>query len=269
MVDELYPSDFTGWSPAEESGGYDYNLYNIDNTPMQYVPGNNYESAAVSMPTMSGGNQSSGASWLSGLKPFAINQPSGGSGGGYLGGSGGGSRSYGGYGNQGSTQVTSYLANKSLPSFNLPTYDYGRVNFLANQQAAPQLSKLRSGLYTGIGKINATDNPYMQKKARQDLLQGYGGGISDVMQGATKTGEQLYGQEYSGLMTQAQAMFQAALQDYTKSMTTKTTTLPYADMGNEQSYADRVLGYTGGSVINPLYASGSEWERKVKNYLGG
>lgn len=270
MSDELYPSDFTGWSPSESRGGYDYNVYNIDNTPMNYMGGGNVQESATVFPS-GGGSQSSGASWLSGLTPFKTTTP--GQGGGYVGSggsSGGGSRIYGGFGgNAGSTQTTSYLSNKTLPQYTHPTYDYGRVNFLAQQQAAPQLSKLQTGLYAGMGKVNATDNPYMQGQARKQLLQGYGAGVSEIMQGATKTGEQLYGQEYSGLMQQAQANFQAALADYQKSFTTKTTTLPYADTGTEQSYADKIFGLPGGSVINPLYAPGSEWERNMKNYLRG
>lgn len=254
MADELYPSDFTGWSPAEDSyGGYDYNIYNIDNSPMQYMPGNNYGQATTPSggATYSVGGSGSGTSWVSSLPQYQVSSTPtlslGGSSGGRSGGSIGG-----GVSNMGSSSTsvstTSYIGGKALPTMNVPTYnlplyDYGRINFLAQQQAAPQYSKLRNALYTGMGKVNATDNPYMQGQARKQLLQGYGGGLSEVSAGAAKTGEQLYGQEYAGKMTEAsanyqgqltaaQAMFQAAMADWEKSFTAHTTTttdtLPYS-----------------------------------------
>ena len=51
----------------------------------------------------------------------------------------------------GSTSTTSYSGGKALPTmtapeFNLPEYDYGRINYLAQQQAAPLYTKARNAL---------------------------------------------------------------------------------------------------------------------------
>jgi hypothetical protein len=91
------------------------------------------------------------------------------------------------------------------------------------------------------------------------------------MGGATKTGQELYNQEYAGLMASAQAMFQAALADYNKSFTQTTVSTPNPDPGptNGQSFADWVFGVPAGRVVNPMYAPGSDWERRVKEQLGG
>ena len=81
-----------------------------------------------------------------------------------------------------------------------PAYDYNRINYLTTQQMAPQATKLRNALYAGIGKVGSTDNPYMQLQSRKALMQGYGGGLSEAAQGASKTAQQLYNTEYSGAL---------------------------------------------------------------------
>ena len=157
----------------------------------------------------------------------------------------------------GRTSTTSYTAGKALPTFTAPTYttptyDYGRVNYLAQQQAAPQYNKLAQGLYTGIGKIAATDNPYMQAQARKNLLAGYGAGVSEVASGAARTGAQLYNTEYQGKlqeaqmnyqgqMATAQALFEAAMQDWQKSLTTTTTE---SNIYNNQGTSTATSGMT-------------------------
>lgn len=162
------------------------------------------------------------------LTPYAASQQSGGSGG-YI--SSGGQRGYGGTTYipptltgkiettpmlSGKTSTTSYIGGGTLPTFsqptfNLPEYDYGRINFLAQQQAAPQYTRLQQGLYSGLGKIASTDNPQMQRIAREDLLRGYGGGVSEIAAGSAKTGAELYAPEYAGKMTEASANYQGAL----------------------------------------------------------
>jgi hypothetical protein len=140
----------------------------------------------------------------------------------------------------GQTSTTRYAGGGALPtmnapSFNLPAYDYGRINYLTQQQMAPLATKLQGALYTGIGKIASTDNPYMQAQARKQLMQGYGGGLSQAQAGAAKTAQELYNTEYGGLLTKAgseyggqlttaQTNFQAAMQEWLKSLTTEQST---------------------------------------------
>jgi hypothetical protein len=140
----------------------------------------------------------------------------------------------------GQTSTTRYTGGGALPtmnapSFNLPAYDYGRINYLTQQQMAPLATKLQGALYTGIGKIASTDNPYMQAQARKQLMQGYGGGLSQAQAGAAKTAQELYNTEYGGLLTKAgseyggqlttaQTNFQAAMQEWLKSLTTEQST---------------------------------------------
>lgn len=155
----------------------------------------------------------------------------------------------------GSTSTTSYsgggpLPTMTAPTFNLPTYDYGRINYLAQQQAAPLYTKARNALTTGIGKIASVDNPYMQGQARKQLMSGYGGGLSEIAAGAARTGAQLYAPEYAGQMQKAgaeysgelatrQANFQAALAEWQKSLVQTTTT------SNQYSSPSSFNTYTG------------------------
>ncbi len=193
----------------------------------------------------------------------------------------------------GSTSTTSYsgggplptmkTASMTAPEYNLPEYDYGRISYLAQQQAAPLYSKARNALNTGIGKIASVDNPYMQGLARKQLMSGYGGGLSEIAAGAARTGAQLYAPEYAGQMqkatseyggqlTAAQANmqaqqstyaneFQAALAEWQKSLvqtTTSANTYSGAQMFNPntgQMRGGSSGGYTptGLKYADPLY----------------
>ncbi len=199
----------------------------------------------------------------------------------------------------GRTSTTKYIGGGTLPTYTKPTYehpeyDYGRINYLAQQQAAPQYTRLQQGLYAGLGKIASTDNPQLQRMARKDLLSGYGGGVSDIAAKSAETGIQLYTPEYAGKLTEAsmnyqgglakaQADFSALMAEYEKSFTqqttesltytpqTSTTSLLYNDTlgsGKEKTLAEKLFGLPAGAVINPDYAPGSDWERRVKDQYG-
>lgn len=182
----------------------------------------------------------------------------------------------------GSTSTTSYsgggalptmqTASMTAPTYNIPEYDYGRINYLAQQQAAPLYSKARNALNTGIGKIASTDNPYMQSQARKQLMQGYGSGISEIAAGAARTGSELYAPEYAGQMQKATseyggqlttaqanmqaqqqtyaAEFQAALADWQKSLVQTTTTQnTYTEPSSFNIYSG-TTGSTSGDTAN-------------------
>jgi hypothetical protein len=151
----------------------------------------------------------------------------------------------------------------TAPSFNLPAYDYGRINYLTQQQMAPLATKLQGALYTGIGKIASTDNPYMQAQARKQLMQGYGGGLSQAQAGAARTAQELYNTEYGGLLTKAgseyggqlttaQTNFQAAMQEWLKSLTTEQATTSIYNRPDTISTATNLYG-TGTNTTNLLY----------------
>lgn len=178
----------------------------------------------------------------------------------------------------GSTSTTSYsgggpLPTMTAPTYNLPEYDYGRINYLAQQQAAPLYTKARNALTTGIGKIASTDNPYMQAQARKQLMSGYGGGLSEIASGAAKTAAQLYAPEYAGQMqkatseyggqlTAAQANFQAALAEWQKSLVQTTTT------SNQYSSPQSFNTYTGqlGSSSSAGIGTGYKYQGKFYAY---
>lgn len=281
--------DIEGWANNEGSGDLNYyNLYNDQPSEeaMNYVPGGNtFEyNVGSSAPTndfgggYSGSQYGGGSSW----SPASYQAASSGTlGGGTT--SGGGSRSSGGSGYipsvvTGKQSTTSWsgggpLPTFSAPTYNAPTYDYNRINYLSTQQLAPQARALRGALYTGIGKIASTDNPYMQREGRKNLMQGYGTGLSEASAGAARTAQGLYNTEYQGALqseatryggalTAAQATFQAALAEWQKSLS-QTTTEQIAY--NNQPFGS--LYGTGGSsgvdifgVPTHNYLAGGTWQ---------
>ncbi len=171
----------------------------------------------------------------------------------------------------GRTSSTSYIGGGTLPTYTQPTYehpeyDYGRINYLAQQQAAPQYTRLQQGLYAGLGKVASTDNPQLQRMARKDLLSGYGGGISDIAAKSAETGIQLYTPEYAGRLTEAsmnyqgglakaQADFSALMSEYEKSFTQQTTeSLAYTPQSSTTSlsYNDTSAMYGGDDLKTRL-----------------
>jgi hypothetical protein len=99
----------------------------------------------------------------------------------------------------------------TAPTYNAPSYDYNRINYLTTQQASPGFRKARNALYTGIGKVASTDNPWMQGQARKQLMQGYGESLTDINAGAARTAQQLYNTEYQGNIENARTAYQGAL----------------------------------------------------------
>jgi hypothetical protein len=159
----------------------------------------------------------------------------------------GGGATVGGGASAGNRTTTRYLSGGDLPSFTTPTYeapeyDYSRVNYLQRQQAAPQYNKLQNALYSGLGKINATENPYMQQQGRRALLSGYGEGVGNISADAYRSAQGLYNTEYQGNVTSAsknfdaslasaQALYQAAIENWKKSFTTEVVNEPNYALG--------------------------------------
>jgi hypothetical protein len=259
--------DIDGWMASEDS---------VVSEPANYVPpgetderfaSQTWENDAGPGLTMSwgsgsdyvdrvGGGQGFGGGSTMSMAGFSSSSGGSSGGGGTVSRSGGGgSFSYTPATPTGRTTTTSYLNTKALPTFSAPTfsaptytspvYDQGRVNYLAQQQFAPMQTKLQNALYTGMGKVAATDNPYMQAQARKQLLSGYGGGLSEGAAASSRMGQQLYQPEYQGKLTEAQtnyqgqlassqatfnaqmasaeALFKAAMMDWEKSGTATTT----------------------------------------------
>ena len=285
--------EIEGWTNNAGSG--DLNYYNLYNNPaeggyeeaLNYVPSSGTTQSGGGYTTSWGGNETQPSA--SGWQPTAFGSTSTPTQTLSMDGSGGGStvRSSGSSGVQvlpstlmGTKSTTQYIGGGALPTmqtasmrapaYNLPTYDYGRINFLAQQQAAPLYTKARNALTTGIGKVASTDNPYMQAQARKQLLSGYGGGISEIAAGAARTGAQLYapeyagqmqkaGTEYGGQLAAAQAnmqaqqntysnQFQAAMQEWQKSLQTVTT--------EERDYGQ---GYNTGETSGTYTPSGLKY----------
>lgn len=180
----------------------------------------------------------------------------------------------------GRTRTSTYLNTKPLPMFNAPSYsspayDIGRVNYLSGQQFAPMVTRGREALYTNIGKIAATDNPYMQLKNRKAAMEGYGGILSEGQAAATRIGTGLYNTEYAGKVGEAkanfnaqmasnQAMFEAALKEWMQSGTT-TDTEQLSYNGEPLPKAPTTGGYLGMGMDYEDYIKSGEYMNTKSN----
>ena len=102
------------------------------------------------------------------------------------------------------------------PEFEAPTWDKSKITGYAQAAAAPGIRQLRRGLQTAIPRGYT---PW-DVQGRRAAIEGYGGGLSQVMGGARATGAAQYGQEYGrefeaakigygGRLQKAQADWQA------------------------------------------------------------
>lgn len=83
----------------------------------------------------------------------------------------------------------------------IPEYDQGRVEALAQRVAAPGIRKLRSEVQTAQGGVY--DNPNVKAMTLRQALQGYGSGLESVMGGALSAGAGMYAREYDPKVTGA------------------------------------------------------------------
>jgi len=144
------------------------------------------------------------------------------------------------------TSVTSFAPPKGpMPTleygeFEAPEYDRRRVNALTQQQAAPEVRRLRQSVQQAMAAQN--ENPAARAMNLREALAGYGLGLEGVMRGAHQRASQEYNQEFGRQWQESQinfqtniqeqqALFQSALQDYFKQYTqTRQTDTKYDDM---------------------------------------
>jgi len=91
--------------------------------------------------------------------------------------------------------------------YNLPAYDTGKVEGLAQRFAAPGIRNLRSAVQ-GVQQ-GSYENPNVKRMTLRDSLAGYGQGLESVMAGALKEGAGIYGQQYGAEVNKAGAEFGA------------------------------------------------------------
>lgn len=100
----------------------------------------------------------------------------------------------------------------NLPSYKQPKYDQGQVGLYAQQQMQPGLAKLRRQL-TSSGAMYS-ENPAERDAMYRQLMAGYGQGLGELQAGATRAGQGLYAQEYSGLEKQAGMDYETAMKNW-------------------------------------------------------
>ena len=92
----------------------------------------------------------------------------------------------------------------------IPVYDQGRVEALAQRAAAPGIRKLRDQVQQVQGAN--PENPNVKAMNLRQALAGYGSGLETVMGGALSAGTSMYGQEYDPQVAEATTNYQGNLQ---------------------------------------------------------
>ena len=92
--------------------------------------------------------------------------------------------------------------------YNAPYYDPSKITSLTQKRAMPGIRSLREQVQRVTGK--RYDNPYVAKMSLREALQGYGSGLSKVIQGAGEAAVDEYGQEYNALADASKTSFLAS-----------------------------------------------------------
>ena len=94
------------------------------------------------------------------------------------------------------------------PTFEAPEWDKGKITQLTRAAAAPGMRALRRGMRQAL----PTGYSPQEVQARRAALEGYGGGLSQVMGGARAAGAAQYGQQYGREFEAAKLGFGAELE---------------------------------------------------------
>ena len=100
----------------------------------------------------------------------------------------------------------------TLPQFEAPVRDEGRISSLQQEISAPALSELRGGLQRGL-LAGRSRNINVQAIQQGEMLRNFGMGISQIMSASHMTALNQYNVEFGDLMFEAQTNYQAKLDD--------------------------------------------------------
>lgn len=101
------------------------------------------------------------------------------------------------YNRTSTTQVSpSSVPTLPVAPYTPPVYDYGRLESLSQQFAAPAIGRLRRGVREATMAGQYEENPAIRAMMARRTLEGYGSGIGDTLASARGTAANTYGQEY-------------------------------------------------------------------------
>lgn len=100
------------------------------------------------------------------------------------------------------------MAYRELPEYTAPEYDEEEVSNLTQKRAATGLRALRQALASSTAQASSGDA--VKRMTLRDALQGYGTGLSSVMDTASKSATSEYGQKYGYALSNAKKAYEAA-----------------------------------------------------------
>ncbi len=117
-----------------------------------------------------------------------------------------------------------------LPTLEMPKFDRRAIAAETQLQAGPQVRRLRD--VTARSLSGGFENPNVRRMTVRQALQGYGGGLASILQGARRAAVQTQLPEYTAQVGAAQRTFEANVANlqneysnlWRQFMTTGTTT---------------------------------------------
>ena len=122
--------------------------------------------------------------------------------------------------------TTSYSSDQSVPSMNrpsLPGYDIperdeGRVSELREKAMGVPMSRLRKALNRALVESRYSTNPIVRAKSRREALSGYGEGVSSIGESAGRQARAECGPEYQAQINKAAQEYQTKQVEYSKDL---------------------------------------------------
>jgi len=117
-----------------------------------------------------------------------------------------------------------------MPTLEVPKFDRRAIAAETQREAGPQVRRLRD--VTARALSGSFENPNVRRMTVREALQGYGGGLASVLQGARRAAVQTQLPEYTAQVGAAQRTFEANVANlqneysnlWRQFMTTGTTT---------------------------------------------
>lgn len=98
----------------------------------------------------------------------------------------------------------------TMPTMQAPEFDRRKVRAETQLEAGPQVRRLRD--VTARALSTRFENPNVQRMTVREALQGFGGGLASILQGARRAAVQTQLPEYTAQVGAAQRTFEANVQ---------------------------------------------------------
>lgn len=146
------------------------------------------------------------------------------------------------------TPTTDMPRMGAYPEYIMPEMDRSRISELTELSMGAPMGRLRQGLNRALIESRYSTNPNVRGLARKRALSGYGEGIADIRTGAHREALSEYmpefqaatgkaAMEYQGGIGRINTIFQAAMNNYFRTMQQTKKRVPVEELGGRRQRA--------------------------------